>query len=164
MNFYINRDLTTEYLCKSYFGERRDPKQSARDAIVGLRQQLQIIAEKEEHLQKKIDEKIKEAKVNAVSNKASTLKTIARSVTLMQPNPPNNSRNSGSLQEEANEVELDRLAAARLQLEMQMNTLESTSFDAETRQSTKKAADALSIIRGTPFVLVFVFIWPQNSQ
>ena len=119
MNFYINRDLTTEYLCKSYFGERRDPKQSARDAIVGLRQQLQIIA-KEEHLQKKIDEKIKEAKVNAVSNKASTLKTIARSVTLMQPNPPNNSRSSGSLQEEANEVELDRLAAARLQLEMQM--------------------------------------------
>lgn len=54
----------------SYFGGRRDPKQSARDAIVTLRQQLQMIEKKEEYLQKKIDEELKKAKVNSVSNKA----------------------------------------------------------------------------------------------
>jgi charged multivesicular body protein 4 len=53
----------------SYFGARRDPKQSARDAIVGLRQQLQMIEKKEEYLQKKIDEEMKKARANAVSNK-----------------------------------------------------------------------------------------------
>jgi charged multivesicular body protein 4 len=56
----------------SYFGGRRDTKQAARDAIVGLRQQLQMIEKKEEHLQKKIDEELKKAKANAVSNKAGT--------------------------------------------------------------------------------------------
>jgi len=53
----------------SYFGGRRDPKQTARDAIVTLRQQLQMIEKKEEYLQKKIDEEVKKAKANAVSNK-----------------------------------------------------------------------------------------------
>ena len=51
------------------FGARRDPKQSARDAIVGLRQHLQMIEKKEEFLQKKIEEELKKAKANAVSNK-----------------------------------------------------------------------------------------------
>ena len=54
----------------SYFGGRRDPKQSSRDAIVTLRQQLQMIEKKEDYLQKKIDEELKKAKANAVSNKA----------------------------------------------------------------------------------------------
>lgn len=55
----------------SYFGAgRKDPKETARDAIVGLRQQLQMIEKKEEYLQKKIDEEVKKAKANVVSNKA----------------------------------------------------------------------------------------------
>lgn len=54
----------------SYFGARKDPKASARDAIITLRQQLQMIEKKEDHLQKKIEEELKKAKANAVSNKA----------------------------------------------------------------------------------------------
>ena len=57
----------------SYFGGRRDPKQAARDAIVGLRQQLQMIDKKEEYLQKKIEEETKKAQHNAVSNKPGSL-------------------------------------------------------------------------------------------
>lgn len=53
-----------------FFGARRDPKQSARDAIVTLRQQLQMLEKKEEYLQKKSDEELKKAKANAVTNKA----------------------------------------------------------------------------------------------
>jgi charged multivesicular body protein 4 len=54
----------------SYFGGRRDPKQTARDAIVTLREQLQMIEKKEEYLQRQIDEDLKKARANAVSNKA----------------------------------------------------------------------------------------------
>ena len=54
----------------SYFGGRRDAKQSSRDAIVTLRQQLQMIEKKEEHLQRKVDEETKKARANAVTNKA----------------------------------------------------------------------------------------------
>lgn len=54
----------------NYFGGRRDPKQSARDAIVGLRTQLQMIEKKEEHLMKKIDDEQRKAKANVTTNKA----------------------------------------------------------------------------------------------
>ena len=54
-----------------YFGAaRKDPKQSARDAIVRLRQQVLMIEKREDFLQKKIEEYLKKAKANAVSNKA----------------------------------------------------------------------------------------------
>ena len=59
----------------SYFGGRRDAKQSSRDAIVTLRQQLQMIEKKEEYLQKKMDEEMKKAKADAVSNKAGKLRS-----------------------------------------------------------------------------------------
>ncbi|THV08611.1 Snf7-domain-containing protein [Dendrothele bispora CBS 962.96] len=112
----------------SYFGARRDPKQSARDAIVTLRQQLQMIEKKEEHLQKKIEEELKKAKANAVSNKAVATAALKR--------------------KKASEAELDRLAGTRLQLEMQVNTLESANLNAETMAAMKKGADALKVIHG----------------
>lgn len=112
----------------SYFGGRRDNKQAARDAIVGLRQQLQMIEKKEEYLQKKIDEELKKAKANAVSNKAVATQALRR--------------------KKASEAEVDRLAGQRLQLEMQINTLESANLNAETMQALKKASDVLSGIHG----------------
>ncbi|KAG5639011.1 hypothetical protein H0H81_007919 [Sphagnurus paluster] len=112
----------------NYFGARRDPKQSARDAIVTLRQQLQMIEKKEEYLQKKIDDELKKARANAVSNKAVATAALKR--------------------KKASEVELDRLAGTRLQLEMQVNTLESANLNAETMAAMKKASDALKVIHG----------------
>lgn len=112
----------------SYFGGRRDTKQAARDAIVGLRQQLQMIEKKEEHLQKKIDEELKKAKANAVSNKAVATQALRR--------------------KKANESEMDRLAGQRLQLELQINTLESANLNAETMAAIKKASDVLASIHG----------------
>jgi len=111
----------------SYFG-RRDPKQTARDAIVGLRQQLQMIEKKEEYLQKKIDTDLKLAKANAVSNKAVATAALKR--------------------KKANEQQLDQLRGTQLQLEMQVNTLESANLNSETLIAMKKAADALQAIQG----------------
>ena len=53
----------------SYFGGRRDTKQSTRDAIVTLRQQLQMIEKKGDYLQKKIEEETSFARTHAVTNK-----------------------------------------------------------------------------------------------
>ena len=54
----------------SYFSGRRDPNKSAREAIIGLKQQLTVLEKKEEFLHLKIDAETKKAKANAVSNKA----------------------------------------------------------------------------------------------
>ncbi|EGO01958.1 hypothetical protein SERLA73DRAFT_132664 [Serpula lacrymans var. lacrymans S7.3] len=112
----------------SYFGGKRDPKKTARDAIVDLRQQLQMIEKKEEYLQKKIDEELKKARANAVSNKAAATAALRR--------------------KKASETELDRLAGTRLQLELQVNSLESANLNAETMAAMKRASDALQTIHG----------------
>ncbi|KAL5527577.1 SNF7 [Sanghuangporus baumii] len=112
----------------SYFGGRKDPKQSTREAIVTLRQQLQMLEKKEEYLQKKVDEELKKAKANAVTNKAAATAALRR--------------------KKATEQELDRLAGTRLQLEMQINTLDSANFNQETMAAMKKGADALKTIHG----------------
>ncbi|KAG6860998.1 hypothetical protein C0995_005018 [Termitomyces sp. Mi166 len=129
----------------SYFGARRDPKQSARDAIVTLRQQLQMIEKKEDHLQKKIEEELKKAKANAVSNKA---RTLYRLCALLRGLNVLVVATAALKRKKASELELDRLAGTRLQLEMQVNTLESANLNAETLAAMKKAASALQTIHG----------------
>ena len=47
----------------SYFAGSRDTKNTARNAIVGLREQLAMLDKKEEHLDKKIEEETTKAKV-----------------------------------------------------------------------------------------------------
>jgi len=48
----------------------------------------------------------------------------------------------------AHENELERISGTRLQLEMQVNTLESANLNAETLAVMKKGADALRVIHG----------------
>ncbi|KAG6378787.1 Snf7-domain-containing protein [Boletus reticuloceps] len=112
----------------SFFGGRRDSKQAARDAIVTMRQQLQMIEKKEDFLQKKIDEELKKAKANAVSNKAVATQALRR--------------------KKQSEAEMERLNGQRLQLEQQINTLESANLNLETMQVMKKASDVLEQIHG----------------
>jgi len=112
----------------SYFGGRKDAKQSTREAIVTLRQQLQMLEKKEEHLQKKVDDEVAKARQNAVSNRNVATAALRR--------------------KKAYEQELDRLSGTRLQLEMQVNTLESANFNQETMAAMKRGADALRVIHG----------------
>lgn len=73
---FISTPRTMMASFMSFFGGRRNTTQPARDAIVSMRQQLQMIEKKEDYLQKKIDEELKKAKANAVSNKAGTPSAI----------------------------------------------------------------------------------------
>jgi charged multivesicular body protein 4 len=106
-----------------YFGARKDPKQETRDAIIALRQQLQMLEKKDEHMQKKIEEELRKAKANAVSNKAVATAALRR--------------------KKQYEAELDKLSGVRLQLETQMSTLESANLNAETLAVMKRGADVL---------------------
>jgi len=53
----------------SYLVGRKDTKESARDAIVGLRQQLLMLEKKEEFLQKKMEDEQSKARANSATNK-----------------------------------------------------------------------------------------------
>ncbi|WVN85732.1 vacuolar-sorting protein SNF7 [Cryptococcus depauperatus CBS 7841] len=107
----------------SYFTGRKDTRESARDAIVGLRQQLLMLEKKEEFLQKKIEEEMRKAKANATSNKRLAMAALR--------------------QKKAYENELDKIAGTRLTLETQVNAIESANLNAETMIAMKKGADAL---------------------
>lgn len=54
-----------------YFTGQRDTKATTRQAIVGIREQLAMLDKKEEYLEKKVEEELKKAKANAISNKTS---------------------------------------------------------------------------------------------
>lgn len=53
----------------SWLVGRRDNPNAAREAIVGLRQQLIMLDKKEEHLNKKIDDETRKAKAAVSTNK-----------------------------------------------------------------------------------------------
>jgi charged multivesicular body protein 4A/B len=61
----------------SYFSGTRDTKTTTRQAIVGIREQLSMLDKKEEHLEKKIEEELRKAKANAISNKTGKPRTGA---------------------------------------------------------------------------------------
>lgn len=58
-------------------GARKDTKQTATEAIIGIREQLAMIDKKEEHLTRLIDEQHTKAKRNATTNKAGTSRASA---------------------------------------------------------------------------------------
>jgi len=113
----------------SYFGGRKDPKATTREAIVTLRQQLQMLEKKEDHLLKKIDEELKKARANAISNKPAATAALRRKKQF--------------------ETELERLGGTRLTLETQVNAIESANINANTMEAMKKGADALKVIHGS---------------
>ncbi|KAG8963004.1 ESCRT-III subunit protein snf7 [Tulasnella sp. 419] len=110
----------------SYFTGKKDTTKTTRDAIVTLRQQLTMLEKKEEYLQKKIEEEIKKAKANAISNKAVATAALRR--------------------KKAHEAELERLSGTRLTLETQVNAIESANINATTMEAMKKGADALKVV------------------
>jgi hypothetical protein len=63
----------------------------------------------------------------------------------------------------AKELELERLQGTRFQLEMQINTLESASFNAETMAAMKKAATALGDIHGKLYVSMSATVFTPDS-
>ena len=59
----------------SYF-VRKDPKQVAREAIIGLREQQQMMEKKAGHFEKQIEQLKEKAKANAVKDKKGMLPSL----------------------------------------------------------------------------------------
>jgi charged multivesicular body protein 4 len=131
----------------SYFTGSRDTKQVARTAIVGIREQLAMLDKKEEYLEKKIEEELKKAKANAVSNKAGASPLhgcgrIADDELLL-----GNTVAAAALRRKRTyEQQRDQLAGTRLTLEAQANAIESANMNAETMNAMKRGATALKDI------------------
>ena len=64
----------------------------------------------------------------------------------------------------AHENQLDQLSGQRLQLETQVNTIESANLNAETMQAMKKGSDALKAIHGNMSVLSIVILSLCNQR
>jgi charged multivesicular body protein 4 len=131
----------------SYFTGRRDTKQSARDAIVALREQLITIEKKEEHLQRQIAQDVATAKANAVSNKPGALFCFKKASNCTAVRLTHAAyiivATAALRRKKMHESDLEKLAGTRLQLEVQVNTLESANINANTLDVMRKGANAL---------------------
>ncbi|KAF7327306.1 Dienelactone hydrolase endo-1,3,1,4-beta-D-glucanase [Mycena kentingensis (nom. inval.)] len=110
----------------SYFGAGRDTTQATRDAIIAIRQHLNLLEKKDASLQKQIAEQLNKAKSLVVSNKPAATSALKKKHLL--------------------ETQLEQLGGQQLQLEMQLNTLEGASFNAESLAALKKSAEVLKQI------------------
>lgn len=119
----------------SWVGGKRNNKDSARDAIIGLREQLHLISKKEEHLLTKIDDELRKAKTNVTGNKRGASMLTAAQAALRQ--------------KKVYENELDRLAGTRMTLETQVNAIENANMNIETMRAMQRGFDALKGIHGS---------------
>ncbi|KAG7530797.1 hypothetical protein FFLO_04776 [Filobasidium floriforme] len=116
------------FLFNWLWGATPDPRESARNSIVALREQLLVLDKREEHLQRKIDEELAKAKANVSTNKALA--------------------SSALRQKKAYETELERIFNTRLTLSAQVDSLETANLNAETMKTMKQASDAMKGIHG----------------
>ena len=117
----------------SWISGRRDNKNSARDAIIGLREQLHLMAKKEEHLLTKIDDELRKAKEHVTNNKRAAQAALR--------------------QKKMYETELDRLAGSRMTLETQVNAIENANMNLETMRAMQRGSAALKSIHANMYVL-----------
>ncbi|KAL4399407.1 ESCRT-III subunit protein Snf7 [Malassezia pachydermatis] len=110
----------------SWVSGKRENKTAARDAIIGLREQLHLITKKEEHLQAKIDDELRKAKENVTTNKRAAQAALR--------------------QKKMYETELDRLAGSRMTLETQVNAIENANMNLETMRAMQRGSAALKSI------------------
>ena len=117
----------------SWISGRRDNKNSARDAIIGLREQLHLMAKKEEHLLTKFDDELRKAKEHVTNNKRAAQAALR--------------------QKKMYETELDRLAGSRMTLETQVNAIENANMNLETMRAMQRGSAALKSIHANMYVL-----------
>jgi charged multivesicular body protein 4 len=127
------------FLFNWLWGASPDPRESARNSIVALREQLLVLDKREEHLQRKIDEELAKAKANVSTNKARKHeKSPLSQCTYIRLSAMISSTVASSAlrQKKAYETELERIFNTRLTLSAQasrrlvvLEPLELTSND-----------------------------------
>lgn len=103
-------------------------KDAPKNAIIGLRSQLDMLTKREKHLQNQIDEQTDIARKNASSNKKAALAALKRKKT--------------------HEHSLEQTVSQITTLEQQINAIESANINRETLAAMEKAGQAMKQIHG----------------
>ncbi|ORZ33813.1 Snf7-domain-containing protein [Catenaria anguillulae PL171] len=107
---------------------RSKPKTTPKDAIIRLRETLDMLEKRERYLQAKIDNELKTAKLNATKNKRAALMALKRKKTF--------------------ETQIEKISGARMTIETQMLTIENANVNLEAMNAMKAGADAMKQIHG----------------
>ncbi|RIA88601.1 Snf7 family [Glomus cerebriforme] len=111
------------------FFPRQKPKANAKDAIVRLRDTLQMLEKRESHLQTKIDTELRNAKSNAATNKRAALMALKR--------------------KKQYENQIEKISGARITIEAQVMAIENANVNLETIKAMEKGAEAMKAIHGS---------------
>jgi len=111
------------------FFPQQKPKANAKDAIVHLRNTLQMLEKRENHLQNKIDSELKIAKSNAATNKRAALMDLKRKKQF--------------------ENQIEKIGGARITIEAQVMAIESANVNFETIKAMERGAEAMKTIHGS---------------
>ncbi|EFX01101.1 snf7 family protein [Grosmannia clavigera kw1407] len=103
-------------------------KDTPKNAILGLRSQLDMLQKREEHLQKQMDQQDAIARKNVTTNKSAALAALRRKKAL--------------------EHSLEQTQAQIGTLEQQVNAIESANINRETLAAMERAAAAMKTIHG----------------
>ncbi|KAI8905945.1 Snf7-domain-containing protein [Gorgonomyces haynaldii] len=111
------------------FGKAKSQKTTTKDAIIKLRESLEMLEKREKYLQTKIDAELKLAKQNATKNKRVALMALKR--------------------KKQYEETINKIMGSRMTLETQAMAIESANVNLETIQAMKAGADAMKQIHGS---------------
>nr|CAG8485579.1 904_t:CDS:2 [Entrophospora candida] len=109
------------------FFPQKKPKNAPKDAIVNLRDTLQMLEKRENHLQSKIDAEIKTARSNATTNKRAALMALKR--------------------KKQYETQMEKLSGAKFTIETQVMAIESANVNLETIKAMETVDDTMDSIR-----------------
>ncbi|KAI9007229.1 Snf7-domain-containing protein [Gaertneriomyces semiglobifer] len=110
------------------FRRAQATKATPKDAIVRLRESLEMLEKRERYLQTKIDNELKIAKVNVSKNKRAALMALKR--------------------KKAYEEQIQKIMGSRMTLEQQVMAIENANVNLETMNAMKAGADAMKTIHG----------------
>ncbi|KAI8919076.1 hypothetical protein PhCBS80983_g04656 [Powellomyces hirtus] len=103
-------------------------KTAPKDAIVRLRESLEMLEKREKYLQTKIDTELKIAKANVSKNKRVALMALKR--------------------KKAYEEQISKIMGSRMTLEQQVMAIENANVNLETMNAMKAGAEAMKQIHG----------------
>ncbi|KAJ3285317.1 ESCRT-III subunit protein snf7 [Rhizoclosmatium sp. JEL0117] len=111
------------------FGLAAKAKTTPKDAIVKLRESIEMLDKREKHLTTKIEAELKTAKANATKNRKLALMALKR--------------------KKIYQDQADKIMGSRMTLEQQMLAIESANVNLETMNAMKAGAEAMKSIHGS---------------
>ncbi len=124
------------------FGKAKT-KDTPKDAIVRIRDSLEMLEKREKFLNLKIENELKIAKANATKNKRGILPRIII-VALM-----------ALKRKRALEDQINKIMGSRMTLETQVMAIENANINLETMNAMKAGADAMKNIHGSLYFNIY---------